>query len=849
MKIIKPDTLALLPRTFRFDGVDRLSIGALACFPLRDTPVGPADLATEADLWRIARQALGDDAPLDEGFPKPSGEFLVYGQAHAPARATRTPVAVRARIGAACKARLIDTPTHAALAEFHARPPSDPERTRHLGAFDARWQAEHWPHLPAGTRADYFHTAPRDQRIAAFWREGEIIELVNLHAEQSIMTGALPRIRARCFVERSVDGAPRVDVCPLRAETVWLLPGEGCGIVLYRGTVLIDDEDGDDVVRLIAAWEHADAPPLPDDAYLNRPTTEHPDPRVESVHAAAPASAALFAAETEAGVEAGDDHGIDPQAPAPDLSSLVQAAAALDAQTDALLAERGLTDADIERLLPARDAPANLNLDELAALAAELDAQAEQWHAQYGAFPGAADPHAAASPLASDASDPAFGALLRQADAEARALVAQHAAPRAAWRTMAQDRPEFAALAASFDALDPNEAPLDVEALTASLAALAEPAPADTTESPDPRPRVDPAAAGGAPPPPAAPPSDDASTARPPTREWVIERHARGLGFAGLDLSGLDLSSACLEHADFRDARLDRTRFTGSRLAGASFERAILPHADFASADLRAASFVDASAPRASCRAAVLDCATLDRADFSGGDFTQASLTDGRCTHTQFDGSTMTGLAAARLEGTSARFADCVLDAADFTSAHLPKASFQAAKLAGTTFASAQCDGVEWFGAHAPNARFRSASLRHSRADASTCFAQADLSLATLDDANWDGVDLYHANLHKATLDRASLVRAAASGVQLTLTSARHADLSKSDLNHADLRFSNLFGASLRRARLAGAQLQSSNLYGVDCYGTALETSQLDGADIARTVLVVEGRPELTPSR
>ncbi|AIO70211.1 type VI secretion system accessory protein TagAB-5 [Burkholderia oklahomensis] len=839
MKIVKPDTLALLYRTLRFEGVDRLSIGALALFPLRtDAPVGPDDLATETALWQVAQQMLDGHAPLDEGFPKPASEFLVYGDVHAPAceRGARASIAVRARIGATCKERLVDVRASAPLADFRALPASDRERARHLGPLDARWQAHHWPHLPAGTRAEYFHTAPRDQRIAGFWRGGENIELVNMHADRPIVAGALPRVRARCFVERSVDGVARVDTCPMRAETVWLFPGAVCGIVLYRALTAIDDEDGDDVVRVIAGWESADAPPLADDAYIGRPMTEDRCPLAN-------AAALAASVDDEARADTGRDMDPAPAASASyaeplalELSGLERDAAALAAQTDALLAEHGVTEADIARLLPARVAPTDLNLDELTALAAELNAQTEQWQTQCGASAAAgeqsATPPSSSSPGSPESDDASLVELFRQADAEARALVEHHSLARAQVQAAAHGHPQLAALADALDALDTPDTPLDFDALTAGLAALGdrEAIAPDVLAVPE------------------RPPANQlvnvalAFPASPLTRERVIERHARGLGFAGLDLSDLDLSSAALEHADFRDSHLERTCFAGCRLAGASFERALLPHADFSNADLCEATLVHASAPGASFQGATLDRARLDHADFTHCDFTRASLVESRCTGAQFDESAMPGLIAARLDGAHTSFAGCALDAADFTSARLPRANFQHATLTDATFASAQCDGVEWHAAQAPHARFNSASLRGSRADASTSFRQADLSSAALDDANWDGANLSYANLHKATLDRASLVRAIASGTQLTLTSARRADLAKADLSHADMRFSNLFGASLRRTRLDGAQLQSSNLYGADCYGTALGRSQFDGANVERTLLDVPGR-------
>ncbi|KVP81051.1 hypothetical protein WJ92_17550 [Burkholderia ubonensis] len=842
MKIVKPDTLALLCRTLRLEGVDRLSIGALALFPLRvGAPPGPEDLATETELWRVAHRMLDAHAPLDEGFPKPAGEFLVYGEVHAPARDRYAcaSVAVRVRIGAACKERLSDVRTSAPLPDFRALSPSDRERTCHLGPFDARWRAERWPHLPAGTRAEYFHTAPRDQRIIGFWLGGEEIELVNMHTDLPIISGSLPNIRGRCFVERAVGDNVRVDACAMRAETVWLFPDAACGIVLYRALAAIDDEDGDDVLRVIAGWESADEPALPDDAYVGRTTADDTRAPVAGVIAAASTAIADDGDDAEQmTAELAEPLG---ELPAPDLSGLEQAAAALAEQTDALLASQGLTGADIARLLPAREARADLNLDELAVLASELDTQAEQWQTQYDATGNSLPTSPPSPPLLAESRDASLTELLRRADAQARVLVEQHGLSRMQVEAAALGLPKIG------DALD---APLNVEALTVDLAALT----SGEAAAPEVQPYREPLPAthriaDAAPVLSSATTLLDTPPPGPLTREQVMERHSCGLGFASLDLSDLDLSSAVLERADFRGARLERTCLDGCRLAGASFDGALLPHANFSNADLRDATLVEACATGASFRYASLDRARLDRADFTGGDFTHASLVESHCANAQFDASAMSGLTATRLNGAHASFARCALDSADFTTAQLPRANFQHAMLVNAMFASAQCEGVEWYGAQALHAQFRSASLRGSRADASTSFQYADLRSASLDDANWDGADLRYADLRKATLDNASLVRAIANGVQLLLASARRADLSKADFTYADVRFSNLFGASLRHARFDSAQLNFSNLYGADCYGTAFGQSQLDGANVERTLLAVPGRPEYVSSR
>ncbi|KML54610.1 pentapeptide repeats family protein [Burkholderia cepacia] len=859
MKIVKPDTLGLLYRTLRLDGADWLSVGALALFHLQaDTSAGPANLATEVELWRTAQRSLGDHMPLDEGFPKPAGEFLVYGRAYARERkaGARTSIAVRARVGTACKERSLDVRDSAPLVDFHALPPSDRERARHLGSFDSRWLAKQWPHLPAGTHADYFHAAPLDQRIDAFWNGDEDIELLNMNAARPIIEGKLPRVRARCFVERSVDGFARIDACSMRAETVWLFPDAACGIVLFRSTVAIDDEDGDDVVRLIAGWESLDTSPLPVNAYVDPPLIENGHSR-GAVAQALPETVAAPTVSADANVDTDADSGTNrespsnPEPPVPDLSELEKAAAELAAQTDTLLSKHRLTQADIARLLPDRDSPANLSMDELATLAVKLEAHTEQLRLQCdGLMSDGA--HIAAQPSGSEPHEASLNELLQQVDTQTRAVLEQTGLSRAQLHAISQSQPALAGISSALDILD---APLDVEALTAGVTKFAE---RDSTEpvgptEPDQTPiSTQPADAAGVFTSPAPFPPENTSSTTPAgklTREQVIGHHQNKRGFAGLDLSDLDLSFISLERADFSGAILARTRFVGSRLSYASFDHAELQHADFSDTDLRGTKFENTSAPGASFCAAILDRALLDRSDFTGADFARASLIDCSCTHTLFDTSRMTALSAARLNGMNASFLGCKLDTADFTSASLPHANFQHASLRGATFEDAHCNDAEWQGAQASEANFRGTVLCGSRADASSYFNNTDLGGAVLDDVNWSGVDLRFSDLHKASLDRANLSHTNACGAILMLTSAKQIDLSKADLSHADLRHSNLFKASLRRAQLVGTQFQFSNLYGVDCYGTKLTHAQLEGANLDRTLLAVPGRPELSPAR
>lgn len=103
MKITKPKELSLLIRSFGIEQQTYLSCTILVYFDLQD----PAQLCKEQDLWKTLPNLLGPGLALDEGMPKPRGEFLVTGSCFAP-RGTTVPASeVRVRVGEVEKRLLV----------------------------------------------------------------------------------------------------------------------------------------------------------------------------------------------------------------------------------------------------------------------------------------------------------------------------------------------------------------------------------------------------------------------------------------------------------------------------------------------------------------------------------------------------------------------------------------------------------------------------------------------------------------------------------------------------------------------------------------------------------------------
>ena len=81
MKIVKPLTLGLLHKPYRYKGQNHFVIAAMGFFKLGDVN---ERFLTENLQWPKVVQALPVGRPVDEVMPKLRGEVLLAGHAYAP---------------------------------------------------------------------------------------------------------------------------------------------------------------------------------------------------------------------------------------------------------------------------------------------------------------------------------------------------------------------------------------------------------------------------------------------------------------------------------------------------------------------------------------------------------------------------------------------------------------------------------------------------------------------------------------------------------------------------------------------------------------------------------------------
>ncbi len=848
MKIIKPDNLALLFKSFVWGGKSFLSLGACAFFHL-DARL-PQRLMLDQDMWPVIQDALGKGEVFDLAHPKDRGEFLVYGSCFAARPVPALEVAVR--IGSLSKklavfgnrwwqaggipgtpesfqripitynyayggpayppnplgkgheadatgrqplpniqdpARLMGSPKETPpVAGLAAYPLTWPQRTKHLGKFDGNWLVESWPHFPADTNLEFFNTAPEDQRLDGFFKGDEAIEIIHMHPRQEGIVSALPALRARLFVQQSEAGKEIFKEIPARAETVWLFPDRECGIVLYRGATAVADEEYEDVLHVLAAWEALVETPRSVAEYqaalekrLAPPPPEEPAPLPPPEEPAVPVTPP--AAETGA---------INPA-----LAVMVAEAEALMATAAAEMKKFGIDpEAAIKKFMPLQMESEPASLDDLMAMATRLQEETKATLARFGLDETAAQKLLAPKPSAPPPSPEEIISNLRKAGIANPEIEAQintaHKMGQEAMAALKELEQGKEQAAAGFE----------------QAAAAAAPAP---------------------------PPRATALTV-----EEVLSRRQRGESLRGLDLTGLDFTDCDLSGADFTGGAMAKAIFRKANLKGAVFRDAVLMEADFTEAVLEGAVLAGANAAQGNFTQAILSGADLSGGDFTGANFREGNVKGAVLSRAVFENSVMTGLQGEKITATRALFTGADMAEADFNQANLTGADFSNTNLSSAVFNNARADGLSLYGAKGDATVFGGSSLAGSRADKDTAFENIRLNHANLSGANWEGARLIRAQLVETILDGADFSRCDLSGAATFRVSARGTNFMKANFHEANLTGINLFKGSLRKARLTRTDLQFSNLYGVDLYKAKLGKTNLTDTNINNTLLTLK---------
>lgn len=670
-----------------------------------------------------------------------------------------------------------------------------PQRKKKMGTkYGAKWLEERAFGFAEDIDPTVFNLASSDQWLPGFFTGDETFVIENMHPEHKRLEGALPPLAVRVFVTRRVEGEeePKLFEVFTRLETLRLFPGHELGVMVFRGTLDVAEDDAEDVLEMLIAGEDKSAPR--DASVYHRaiiarrdhekagflalaetdlgpqkelgwkataPADQHPDiPRPEYIQQENLARAQTLAInEARERLEA---QGLDPGAFGLDNQGVVPQVDHNDPEEIAAFLEKqqGEVEEHQKKVERQRDEQE-----------AKLRQTFEQEGYDYDAEVDKAKKQAA--------GPPDFDAKKQLDQIEKLLQIARD-----------NDQPM---LELEQQIRDPEY----VEMLYASEKRLKDLYRASAHRQ-DP---MDPI------------PSDAADM----FRAELEAAHVNEIGLEARDFSGADLSNMQLAGIDLQGGFFEATDLTDSDLSGANLSRVVLAHANLCrtklgganleEANLGAAKLVDVDLSGARLTKTILDLARFERCSLRGVVFDTTSMLEAEFG----EGVDMSDASAElmlflrldlrEVNLSRARFQKCA-----FVECDLRGAVLEDIDLSATVLVTCQLEG----------ANLKRATLAGTQFVVGTTLAGVDFRGATLHSASLRGLDMRGCNLTGVTLDCADLSKSDLREAELAMIHAHRAMFIRTDLREVDMRRADLLSALLTKAKLQGTNLEDANLFQAD---------------------------------
>lgn len=301
---------------------------------------------------------------------------------------------------------------------------------------------------------------------------------------------------------------------------------------------------------------------------------------------------------------------------------------------------------------------------------------------------------------------------------------------------------------------------------------------------------------------------------------------------SGEDLTGIDLSDCYLEGVNFANCNLTNAKLSKAILASANLENAILRNADCQGANIGAANLTDAD----------FTDANLAGCQLGGSNFTRAKLincpmAEGNFLDTTFEQTIFNGSELKKCNFVNPVFRNC-----EFIETDLAEANFVEGQFVDCDFTKAILDGVNFVKAISNNNNFQQAQMINVRF----------VGGCELNGSDFTGIDGSRAcfrenQLVDAKFDQAKLDEADFSGSQLDNASfqgakAYRTQFMQSQCKGASFKATNLMEGSMYKAYLVSADFSKANLYSVNFLDSTLGNNTYSGANLDQTILK-EWRP------
>jgi len=661
-----------------------------------------------------------------------------------------------------------------------------PQRLSKMGTYDEKWVKEVGTGFFDDMQPTVFNAAPADQ----IWTDrtalgmDEPFEIWNMHPRMHCWAGALPGLRARCFIERrGVEG--KLEEMPMRPTTVWFVPHKESYILLFHGQLPIEEDDAYDVSAIMAGLERIG------------------DPRAaEHYHGIF----RLRSDREQSALHALKDSELMPE----DLLAPWIEKTPLD--DNAVLSK-------MRRFAEGGGYPHGafvgpikpMSLEDLPGLVADNEKMLEDTLAEYER-----DRKAELARVDTDKGMSDFQRKLTR-DIYASATISSGKQrphiPVSGPPRMGAEKEMLGTLQGRRDmrrAIDAGGLAFSSlqEAYSYGRGALAK-MYLYSVHYQDGVARVGPHRAVQ-------------------LREKVLRRWRAGKNLSKLDLTGADLSGMDLSGGDFSESWLEGVDFSGTNLSGAIFREAVLARGVFDRTNLDGAILADSNISSASFRQASLNKTRLSgliaetRTVFHSCRLEECVIEDFDCTEMEFEGTAFYKSRISRVSFESAVLRQCQLDQCVLDSADFNESSLEDVTISNSSFVNSVCMATRNERLHIVGSRL--AKLTYTE---DTTFRDCALESCEFAQCLFREVVFEHSSLRGSCFEQCDFSLANLQQCVLTEVQTPQSIFIRTNFDMADLSGSNLMSGNFQKSSFIGANLSRCNLFRADMSETLLDGSTL----------------------
>jgi uncharacterized protein YjbI with pentapeptide repeats len=742
------------------------------------------------------------------------------------------------------------------------------QRMSHAGTYDQNYLETRMPGFPDDLNYDYFNDTPKDQWASDFFSGGESFEILNMHPTMPVIKGQIPTVYGRAFVDHQVNDIVNFREIPTQLETVWFFPESELGVLIYRGTIEVTEDDGTDIKKILIANENRGdipreiseyqkqlelrtnleesykyllytAPLIPEGMKCGFEQLQ--DDSNFPLELIAKANMEGFS-ETKK-LEMEEDFKLRMEALRVQMAESGMPPEQIDARMKELLPPddpvepspeaQKITDA-MEKVIPGiMDDPDNLDLTKLNLKAmddvkAEMDSMAEEKtkDARQQLLDQIENLKQQEPSAGSQQSIAMMEKILEEMDLPPRL-------PRIDVDEIIQQ-------------IRSQESEVDKQMLVMQSQGMAledikkmqESFDRDDTEK-NTRDGLEKALDGyriGA---------HYLVDARSPhegkegeIREKLLEKfrvHGKTshgdyafLDLSNLDLAGIDLSYSFLEFADLSGSNLSNANLSHAILANAKFKNTTMSNVNLTDCNLGSIHFIGSTFEDCDLTGSTLSKSIIENTQFSRCKMAEKTdmMFEAEFQHARFIDSDLRKNTFIDSDISHCRFTGSDLSESNFVNPIMEAVNFDGSDLSGVNFVNAKADDSKFTKAKMKNVRFVGECTLEN-----TDFTGADVSESNLRDCQLQKAKFTDALLFKTDLSGANL-----KGANFDNARAVQAQFVKSDLTFASLHKIDLMEGSLQKAIISGAILTDSNLYSVSFTGCTVGETDFSGAYLEKTV-------------